>query len=312
MRIVFMGTPEYSVKTLDALIKAGHEVVGVYAQPDKPVGRKKILTPPPVKVYANENNIPVFQPNTLKDDAVFSELKALNPELIVVVAYGKLLPENVLNLPKYGCINGHASILPNYRGASPIQWCIVQGETETGITIMYMDKGMDTGDIIEIERVKIGDDETADELFERLSFISADLTVRTIEKILNGTAKRTPQCEQDASYAPILTKDMAQMDFTKTAKQLKCLVRGFYSWPCAYFYLDGKRVKVIKAEVADISSSSEAGTVISSDGELLIACGENSVLSLLEVQPEGSKPMNISVMLNGRKIPVGTKIVRVQ
>ena len=312
MRIVFMGTPEYSVKTLDALIKAGHEVVGVYAQPDKPVGRKKILTPPPVKVYANENNIPVFQPNTLKDDAVFSELKALNPELIVVVAYGKLLPENVLNLPKYGCINGHASILPNYRGASPIQWCIVQGETETGITIMYMDKGMDTGDIIEIERVKIGDDETADELFERLSFISADLTVRTIEKILNGTAKRTPQCEQDASYAPILTKDMVQMDFTKTAKQLKCLVRGFYSWPCAYFYLDGKRVKVIKAEVADISSSSEAGTVISSDGELLIACGENSVLSLLEVQPEGSKPMNISVMLNGRKIPVGTKIVRVQ
>ena len=312
MRIVFMGTPEYSVKTLDALLKAGHEIVGVYAQPDKPVGRKKILTPPPVKVYAIENNIPVFQPNTLKDDEVFSELKALNPELIVVVAYGKMLSENVLNLPKYGCINGHASILPNYRGASPIQWCIVQGETETGITIMYMDKGMDTGDIIEIERVKIGDDETADELFDRLSFISADLTVRTIEKIANGTAKRTPQCEEDATYAPILTKDMAQMDFTKTAKQLKCLVRGFYSWPCAYFYLDGKRVKVIKAEVAPISSSGEAGTVISSDGELLIACGENTVLSLLEVQPEGSKPMNISVMLNGRKIPVGTKILRVQ
>jgi len=311
MRIVFMGTPDYSVKTLDALLKAGHEVVGVYAQPDKPVGRKRILTPPPVKVYALEKGIPVFQPNTLKDEAVFEELKALSPELIVVVAYGKILPENILNLPKYGCINGHASILPAYRGASPIQWCIVKGETETGVTIMYMDKGMDTGDIIEIERVKIGDEETADELFERLSFVSADLTVRTIEKIENGTAKRTPQPAEGVSYAPILTKDMAQMDFNKTAKELKCLVRGFNSWPCAYFVLDGKRVKVLKAEALNKTTNSEAGTVIDSDGKLLIACGENTVLSLLEVQPEGSKAMGISVMLNGRKIPVGTKIIRV-
>jgi len=311
MRIVFMGTPDYSVKTLDALLKAGHEVVGVYAQPDKPVGRKRILTPPPVKVYALEKGIPVFQPNTLKDEAVFEELKALSPELIVVVAYGKILPENILNLPKYGCINGHASILPAYRGASPIQWCIVKGETETGVTIMYMDKGMDTGDIIEIERVKIGDEETADELFERLSFVSADLTVRTIEKIENGTAKRTPQPAEGVSYAPILTKDMAQMDFNKTAKELKCLVRGFNSWPCAYFVLDGKRVKVLKAEALNKTTNSEAGTVIDSDGKLLIACGENTVLSLLEVQPEGSKAMGISVMLNGRKIPVGTKITRV-
>lgn len=311
MRIVFMGTPDYSVKTLDALLNAGHEVVGVYAQPDKPVGRKRILTPPPVKVFALEKGIPVFQPGTLKDEAVFEELKALEPELIVVVAYGKILPENILNLPKYGCINGHASILPSYRGASPIQWCIVKGETETGVTIMYMDKGMDTGDIIEIERVKIGNDETADELFERLSFVSADLTVRTIEKIQNGTAKRIPQPTEGVSYAPILTKDMAQMDFSKTAKELKCLVRGFNSWPCAYFMLDGKRVKVLKAEVLDKTTNSEAGTVIDSDGKLLIACGENTVLSLLEVQPEGSKAMSVAVMLNGRKIPVGTKITRV-
>ena len=311
MRIVFMGTPDYSVKTLDALLKAGHEVVGVYAQPDKPVGRKRILTPPPVKVFAEEKGIRVFQPNTLKDDAVFEELKALSPELIVVVAYGKILPENILNLPKYGCINGHASILPAYRGASPIQWCIVKGETETGVTIMYMDKGMDTGDIIEIERVKIGDEETADELFERLSFVSADLTARTIEKIKEGTAKRTPQPADGVSYAPILTKDMAQIDFTKTAKEIKCLVRGFNSWPCAYFVLDGKRVKVLKAEVIDKATNSETGTVIDSDGRLLIACGENTVLSLLEVQPEGSKAMSVSVMLNGRKIPVGTKIIKV-
>lgn len=311
MRIVFMGTPEYSVKTLEALINAGHSIVGVYAQPDKPVGRKRIMTPPPVKVYAEENGIPVFQPNTLKDDAVFEELKALAPELIVVVAYGKILPENILNLPKYGCINGHASILPAYRGASPIQWCIVKGESETGVTIMYMDKGMDTGDIIEIERVKIGEEETADELFDRLSFVSADLTVRTIDKIANGTAKRTPQPEEGVSYAPILTKDMAQIDFSKTAKEIKCLVRGFNSWPSAYFFLDGKRVKVLKASVENIKTQKEAGTVICSDNKLLVACGGGTVLSLLEVQPEGSKAMPVSVMLNGRKIPEGTLIKRV-
>lgn len=311
MRIVFMGTPDYSVKTLEALIKAGHDVVGVYAQPDKPVGRKRILTPPPVKVCANENNIPVFQPDSLRSEEAFNELKGLSPELIVVVAYGKILPESILRLPRYGCINGHASVLPAYRGASPIQWCIVQGETETGVTIQYMDTGIDTGDIIEIERVEIQDDETADELFQRLSVVSADLTVRTVEKIKNGTAKRVPQPTEGVSYAPILTKDMAQMDFSKTAKELKNLVRGFYSWPCAYFYLDSKRVKVLKAEVADIETTDEAGTVICSEGKLLIACGENSALSLLEVQPEGSKPMNIAVMLNGRKVPVGTKITRV-
>ncbi|MBE6732780.1 MAG: methionyl-tRNA formyltransferase [Ruminococcaceae bacterium] len=311
MRIVFMGTPDYSVKTLEALLKAGHEIVGVYAQPDKPVGRKRILTPPPVKVYAEEKGIPVFQPNTLKDDAVFEELKSLAPELIVVVAYGKILPERILNIAKYGCINGHASILPKYRGASPIQWCIVQGETETGVTIMYMDKGMDTGDIIEIERVKIGDDETADELFDRLSYVSADLTVATIEKIANGTAKRTKQDESKATYAPILTKDMAQIDFTKTAWEVKNAVRGFNSWPCAYFFLDGKRVKVLKADVENITTNKECGTVICCDNKLLIACGEGTVLSLLEVQPEGSKAMNIATMLNGRKIPVGTKIERV-
>lgn len=311
MRIVFMGTPDYSVKTLEALLKANHEVVGVYAQPDKPVGRKRILTPPPVKVYAEEKGIPVFQPQTLKDDVVFEELKALAPELIVVVAYGKILPERILNIAKYGCINGHASILPKYRGASPIQWCIVQGETETGVTIMYMDKGMDTGDIIEVETTKIGDDETADELFERLSVLSADLTVRTIEKISNGTAKRTKQDESQATYAPILTKDMAQMDFTKTAGEVKNAVRGFNSWPCAYFFLDGKRVKVLKTEVENITTNKDCGTVICSDNKLLIACGNSTVISLLEVQPEGSKAMNIATMLNGRKIPVGTKIERV-
>lgn len=307
MRIVFMGTPEYSVKTLSALIEAGHDIVGVYAQPDKPVGRKKILTAPPVKVYAMEKGIPVFQPDKLRQPEVFENLKELAPELIVVVAYGKILPEEILNLPKYGCINGHASLLPKYRGASPIQWSIVCGEKETGVTVMYMDKGMDTGDIIEAEKVAIGENETADELFDRLSFVSANLTVKTIEKIENGSAIRTPQPEENVSYAPILTKEMALMDFNKTAEELYNLVRGFYSWPCAYFFLEGKRVKVLKAKVAGTTDKAP-GTVVCSDSKLQIACGEGTVLELLEVQPEGSKAMPVAVMLNGRKIPIGTVV----
>lgn len=311
MRIVFMGTPEYSVKTLKALIDAGHEVVGAFAQPDKPVGRKRILTPPPVKVFCLEHNIPVFQPDTLRDGKALEIINELGPELIVVVAYGKILPKEILNSAKYGCINGHASLLPAYRGASPIQWAIVSGESETGVTIMHMDEGMDTGDIIETERVKIGDDETADELFERLSFVSADLTVKTIEKIANGTATRTPQSSDGVSYAPILKKEMALMDFSKTAKVLEFMVRGLYSWPCAYFILEGKRIKVIKAKALDITTDKPCGTVILSDTRLYIACGDGSVLELLEVQPEGSKAMAVSVMQNGRKIPVGTLIEKV-
>jgi len=307
MRIVFMGTPDYSVKTLDALIKAGHNVVGVYAQPDKPVGRKRILTEPPVKVFAKEKGIPVFQPDNLREDGVLNNLKKLNPELIVVVAYGKILPETILNLPKYHCINGHASLLPKYRGSAPIQWSIVNGETETGITIQYMDKGIDTGDIIETETVKIGENETADELFDRLSYVSADLTVKAIEKIENGTAVSIPQNENEATYAPILKKEMALMNFNKTANELKNQVRGFYSWPCAYFMLEGKRIKVLKADTAG-TTQIEAGTVIRSDNELHIACGDGTVLSLLEVQPEGSRAMSVSVMLNGKKIPVGTRV----
>ena len=303
-----MGTPEYSVKTLDALINAGHEIVGVFAQPDKPVGRKRVLTPPPVKVFAESKNIPVFQPDTLRDRVALEQIKALSPEIIVVVAYGKILSKEILNIAKYGAINGHASLLPLYRGASPIQWAIVCGEKKTGITIMYMDEGMDTGDIIMTEEVIIGEDETADELFDRLSFISADLTVKAIKKIADGTATRTPQDESKATYAPILKKEMALMDFSKTAQELSCLVRGFYSWPCAYFLLDGKRIKVIRAKALSKTTQQPCGTVIASDTRIEIACGNGTVLELLEVQPEGSKAMPVAVMQNGKKIPLGTRI----
>ena len=307
MRIVFMGTPDYSVKTLEALHKAGHEIVGVFAQPDKPVGRKRVLTPPPVKVCAEQLGIAVYQPNTLRDGTALEILKELAPEIIVVVAYGKILPQEILELPKYGCVNGHASLLPKYRGASPIQWCIVCGEKETGVTVMQMDVGMDTGDIISTACVTIGEEETAEELFERLSVVSAELMVDTLISIENGTAVRTVQSEADATYAPILKKEMAELDFTQSAEQIYNAVRGYYSWPCAYFMLDNKRVKVIKCRVSEPTSKA-AGTVIKADNALVIACGAGTAVELCTVQPEGGRPMSAADMLRGWKIAVGTTV----
>jgi methionyl-tRNA formyltransferase len=307
MKIVFMGTPDYAVNTLEALIKSGNEVAAVFAQPDKPVGRKQILTPPPVKVCATEHNIPVFQPNTLRDGKALEILKEINPEVIVVVAYGKILPKEILDLPKYGCVNGHASLLPKYRGASPIQWCIVCGEQETGITTMLMDEGMDTGDILDTVTVKIGEEETAEELFDRLAALSADLMVSTLEKLENGVITPIPQNHNDATHAPIIKKEMARLDFTKTAREIHNAIRGYYSWPCAFFMMNGKRVKVISARIGG-KTNEKAGTVIGNSDELVIACGENSSIRLLTVQPEGSKAMSSKQMLCGNKIPLGTVV----
>ena len=307
MRMVFMGTPDYSVKTLKLLHDAGHEIVGVFAQPDKPVGRKQILTPPPVKVLAEELNIPVFQPTTLRNGEALEIIKQLNPEIIVVVAYGKILPKEILDFAKYGCINGHASLLPKYRGASPIQWCIVCGEKQTGVTIQQMDEGIDTGDILSTETVDILPDETAEELFERLSDISAQLMVTTLKKIEKGEITPIKQNDSEATYAPIIKKEMAHLDFTQDAQKLACAVRGYYSWPCAYFFLDGKRIKVISVKVSD-KTSKNSGEVIDNNNRLVISCGNNTSLELLTVQPEGSKPMSAVQMLCGKKISLGTKV----
>ncbi len=305
MRIVFMGTPDYAAVTLQKLIDSHHEVVGVFAQPDKPVGRKQILTPPPVKVVAQENGIPVFQPSTLRDGEALELLKRLKPEIIVVVAYGKILPEEILKLPKYGCVNGHASLLPKYRGAPPIQWCIVCGEEKTGVTTMLMDKGMDTGDILEQAEVQIGKNETGEELFERLSAVSADLMLSTLEKI--NDIEPIKQDESKASYAPIIKKEMAYLDFSRSAKELYNAVRGFYSWPCAYFFLNGKRIKVIEAEVGG-KTNQKSGTVVSNTDFLEIACGDGTAIKLLTVQPEGKGKMTSKQMLCGNRIEVGTVI----
>ncbi|MBR5010955.1 MAG: methionyl-tRNA formyltransferase [Clostridia bacterium] len=306
MRIVFMGTPSIAVGTLEALLKADHEVVGDFTQPDKPVGRKQILTPPPVKVFAEENGIPVYQPRTVKNGEALDILKDLNPDIIVVVAYGKILPKEILSLPKYGCVNAHASLLPKYRGASPIQWCIVCGEKQTGVTTMLMDEGMDTGDMLETATVDIGDDETSEELFERLTDTAAELVCSTVAKLEKGEITPKKQNEEDATYAPIITKEMALIDFGRSAADIHNLVRGLYGWPTAYFMLDGKRVKVYKTEVLEVSG--EPSTVIKSDNELIIACGNNSAVKIKELQPEGSKRMEAKQWLLGKKIVLGTKI----
>lgn len=305
MKIVFMGTPAYAVKTLESLISAGHEVAAVFAQPDKPAGRKHVMTAPPVKLCAEAHCIPVYQPATLKDGAAEEIIKTLAPEVIVVVAYGKILPPAVLRIPKYGCINGHASLLPKYRGAAPIQWCIVSGERRTGVTTMLMDEGMDTGDILETAETEIGEEETADELFERLSVISAELMVSTLEKLTRGELTPVKQCGKEATYAPIIKKEMAFIDFKKyTADEICCAVRGYYSWPCAYFFLGGKRIKLIKAEVAG-EAAKPAGMVVASSGELVVACKDGSAVRLVILQPESSKPMTARQMLCGNPVPEG-------
>ncbi len=300
-----MGTPDYASVTLEKLISSDHEIVGVFAQPDKKVGRKQILTPPPVKVAAEKSNIPVFQPNTLRDGEALGILKELNPDIIVVVAYGKILPEEILNLPKFGCINGHASLLPKYRGASPIQWCIVCGESKTGVTIMNMDIGMDTGDILSQKEVLIGERETAEQLFDRLAVISADLMLETIDNIENISPVR--QNESEATYAPIIKKEMAQLDFSRGARELYNAIRGYYSWPCAFFFLSGKRIKVIDSAVGE-KTMEQAGTVVDNTDTLEIACGDGTTLKLLTLQPEGKGQMTAKQMLCGTKIEKGFKI----
>ena len=306
MRIVFMGTPDYSVKTLEALVDGGHEVVAVFAQPDKPVGRKQVLTPPATKQKALELDIPVYQPTTLRDGSALELLKELNPDVIVVVAYGKILPKEILELPKFGCINGHASLLPRHRGASPIQWCIVCGDKTTGVTTMYMDEGMDTGDILDTAETQIGEQETAEELFERLSDISAELMLKTLSKLQNGTAVRTPQNDMEATYAPIIKKDMAHIDFNKTAEEICNAVRGYYSWPCAFCFMDGKRLKVISAIPSN--GKGAAGEVIENEGKLVVACKDGAV-QFVTVQHEGSKAMSAADMLRGKGVALGTVLL---
>ncbi len=307
MKIVYMGTPDYAVPTLEALINDGHTVEAVFCQPDKPVGRKRIMTPPAVKVFALSKGLKVYQPDSLRSDEVYELLKEISPEVIVVVAYGKILPERILNIAPLGCINGHGSILPKYRGAAPIQWAVINGETETGITAMFMDKGIDTGDILKISKTKIGENETAEELFNRLSIITAQLLTETLREVKEGKITPVKQNEEEATYAPIINKEMALIDFSKSAKEIFNAVRGFNSWPVAFCMYEGKRLKIFSCKVNG-SSDLPYGTVSNSE-KLSVVCGDGKCIELCEIQLEGSKRMTAEEFLKGKKIPVGTVLI---
>lgn len=305
MRIVFMGTPDFAVPSLQALIDAGHDVCAVYTQPDKPQGRKQILTAPPVKTLALEHDIPVFQPNTLKNEDEQARLRELAPEVIIVVAYGKLLPKAVLDIPPHGCINVHGSLLPRWRGAAPIQWAVIAGDEMAGVTTMQMAEGLDTGDMLLTYETKVGEKETAGELFDRLAQSGAELLIQTLVKLDEITPR--PQDDAQSCYAHMLDKQMAVIDWSKSAHEIDCLIRGLNPWPVALTTLSGERLKVFAAEKA--AGNGEPGTVLEADPKkgLTVACGEGA-LGLTEIQLVGGKRMKATDFLRGHAIEVGTKL----
>lgn len=306
MRILFMGTPDIAAESLAALIAAGHEIVGVFTRADKPVGRKQIMTAPPVKQLAQQHNIPVWQPATLRDGKAEPIFRELAPDLVVVVAYGRILPPELLHIAPLGCINLHVSLLPKYRGSAPIQWAVLNGDTETGVTIMQLDEGCDTGDILMVERVAIGPETTSGELFDQVSATGAKTLVTAIEKLAAGELTPQPQNDAEATQAPPLTKDMARFDFTQSAAHIHNWVRGMNPWPAAFFELDGKKVKVLESRVAPNAKSAPAGTVLALK-PLTIACGEGA-LQLLTVTPEGGKPMAGTAWAAGRRLKAGDSL----
>ena len=305
MKLVFMGTPDFAVPCLEELIKAGHEIVGVFTQPDKPVGRKRVMTPPPVKVCAEKNGITVYQPDSVRTEESLSLMKELNPDCVVVVAYGKIIPSEMLKLPKLGFVNVHGSLLPKYRGAAPIQWSIIDGEKKTGVTTMQMDDGIDTGDMLEVSETEIGENETAGELFDRLAEMGGKLIVSTLSKIEKGELTPIPQDHEKSNYAKIISKEMALIDFNMSAENVFNLIRGFNPWPIAYTIIGDKRLKVFAAEKIG-SVNGKSGEVVSSDGTLTVAFGDGNGLRFTDVQLEGSKRMSATEMLKGRPIEKGT------
>lgn len=299
MKLVFMGTPQFAVPVLQRLIDDGHEIAAVYTQPDRPVGRGLRLMPPPVKALALERGIPVRQPVKLRDGKVAGEIREIAPALAVVVAYGRILPPDILQAPALGCVNLHASLLPKYRGAAPVQWSVLNGEKITGVTSMFMAEGLDTGDIILQMQTPVGPDETAPELFERLSPLGAECISKTLRLFEQGQVVRTPQREEEATLAPILKKEMGLLDFSRPAEELHNQVRGLAGWPTAYTRWNGRLLKVHASRVLALSGS--PGEVLSAEGALAVACGEGA-LELLTVQPEGKGRMDGGAFMNGYRI----------
>lgn len=305
MRIVFMGTPDFSVPCLQALIDDGHDVCAVFTQPDKPKGRHGVLSAPPVKELALKYDIPVYQPDSLKNDEIKSVFASLGADLAIVVAYGKILPEEFLNAPKYGCINMHASLLPKLRGAAPIQWSIINGEKRSGVTAMQMDKGLDTGDILLSESVEIRDDETAQELHDELSVLGAQVMRKTLLMLQNGALLPIRQDDSQSTYAPILTKELSAIDWQKSALQIHNQIRGLYPWPGASAVLNGKTLKIHSAKLLG-KTQGEPGEVVFNDHRLCVACGDGNAVELLVIQAPGKKAMPVTDYLRGNPVVLGT------
>ena len=306
MRILFMGTPDIAAECLKALYAAGHDICAVYTRRDKPVGRKQVLTAPPVKEVALEHGTPVFQPRTLRDGGEDANIQALAPELIVVVAYGCILPASVLNIPKYGCVNLHVSLLPKYRGSAPVQWAVLNGDTETGVSIMQMDEGLDTGDVLVCEKMPVDPEETSGELFDRVTAVGARVLCETIPAIAEGTLKPQKQDHENATLAPMLDKAMAEFQLSESAAHIHNWVRGMNPWPGAWFMTaGGKKVKVMACRVAP-SNGEAPGTVLATK-PLTVACGEGAV-QLLHVVPEGKKPMDGTSFAAGLRLKTGDSL----
>ena len=311
MKVVYMGTPDFAVDTLQAIVDAGYEVALVVTQPDKAKGRGKKLCYTPVKEKAMECHLEVAQPEKVREESFVERLQMIAPDVIVVVAFGQILPESILNIPKYGCINVHASLLPAYRGAAPIQWAVIDGLAETGVTTMYMEKGLDTGDIICQSRIPLAADETGGSLFDKLAKEGASLLVRTLKMLEDGTATRTKQDDSRSSYAKMLSKDMGCLDFSKDAVILERLIRGLNPWPSAYTAIQGKTLKIYIAEVVaeeECTTGAAPGTVIAVDKKsFTVRCG-NGALRIYNLQLEGKKRMDTSAFLLGYKVENGMQL----
>lgn len=302
-KIVFMGTPDFAVKALECLLKnEEYDVKLVVSQPDKPQGRHHELTPPPVKQLALQYGAEIYQPETLKSDEAFEKISSCEPDFIIVSAYGKILPQRILDIPRYGCVNLHGSLLPKYRGAAPIQWCVINGDEYSGVTTMLMDAGMDTGDILLKSVLKIGEDETAGGLFDRLADLCPELLLKTLDGIVDGSVVPVPQNESEATKVGMLSKEMGIIDWHSDACTVHNKVRGMQPWPVAYSFLNGKTIKIHRGVTASDVKISVPGKILCKDGRIFVGCGNNTVYEINEIQAEGSKRMSASDYLRGHSI----------
>lgn len=304
MKLIYMGTPDFAVPALERLIEDGHEIALVVTQPDKPVGRKQLLTPPAVKVCAQAHKLSVYQPSSMKTDECYEQLSAIGADAIIVVAYGKILPKRILDLTPYGCINVHGSLLPRYRGAAPVQWAVLNGDAESGVTTMKLDEGVDTGDILLMSRRPISDTMTGGELFDLLAADGADLLSRTLDGLARGEITPMPQPTEGACYASMLDKSMCPVCWNKDAQTLHNQVRGLNPWPVATFRVEDKMMKLYRTSV-DGTTDASAGTVVATS-PLTVACGDGKTLIIEELQAEGSRRMVAADYLRGHPIAIGT------